>query len=60
MSACSQNNGTRKPPNHSGLGQGYEFENNGKDSAEIKMKSVFEKDEAEPIQREDTSVAELA
>ena len=41
MSACSQNNGTRKPPNHSGLGQGYEFENNGKDSAEIKMKSVF-------------------
>ncbi len=44
MSACSQNNGTRKPPNHSGLGQGYEFENNGKDSAEIKMKRVFEKD----------------
>ena len=44
MSAFGQNNAAKKTPNHKGLGHGYEFENNGKQTGAPKMKNIFEKD----------------
>ncbi|MDA7762387.1 murein transglycosylase A [Crocinitomicaceae bacterium] len=44
MSVCGQSDGVQKVPVPSGLGHGYEFENNGKLIGAPKMKTVFEKD----------------
>ena len=44
MSVFGQSDGLQKVPVPSGLGHGYEFENNGKHIGATKMRTVFEKD----------------